>query len=130
MVSNDPNIQPKINTPKNDTVALNRFMASPPHNKLSEWFLVGNQMEYLFRWFVRFAGPKCTCHADQAEYNEWGPDKCLDEIETILDRLQANANQSDILKPIFIRSAAKRFVHLAINRARIGRPIPPKETWW
>jgi hypothetical protein len=47
--------------------------------------------------------------------NIWGPDRCLQEIDTIVNWLEEAAKLRNI---IFIRMAAVGLVHLAIYNAR------------
>lgn len=83
-------------------------------------FGVGSQMKRMFHWFLIDATPDCPCHEHAREYDEWGPDRCLDRMEIILDRLD---EQSHLRGLPFNRWLAERFVRIAINKARKGKPL-------
>lgn len=87
---------------------------------MADPFGVGSQMEKMFGWFLIHAGPDCPCHEHAREYDDWGPDVCFDRMETILDRL---AEQASMRGLPFSRIVVRRFVILAINKARRGKPL-------
>lgn len=81
---------------------------------------VGSQLKKMFSFFLIHAGPDCPCHAHAAEYDVWGPEICLKNMELIIDRLEEQASIRGIP---FNRWLAKRFVRVAINKASRGRPL-------
>lgn len=83
-------------------------------------FGVGSQMSKMFGWFLLRAKPDCPCYEHAREYDEWGPDVCLDRMQTILDRL---AEQASTRRLPFHRWTAERFVRIAIWKARKGKPL-------
>ena len=56
----------------------------------------------------------CSCRSHARRMDNWGPEKCRQEIETILGWLQTEAKKR---KLPFIKAAAKQVVLLAIRRA-------------
>ena len=77
-------------------------------------------MAKMFGWFLIHAKPDCPCHAHADEYDDWGPDRCLENMTLIVDRL---AEQASIRRLPFNRWIAERFVRIAITKARKGKPL-------
>jgi hypothetical protein len=78
---------------------------------------VGSQLSKTFSWF---ATPDCPCHEYAVEYDGWGPDGCIERMETIIDRFE---EQAAIRKLPFNRWIMERLVRVAINKARRGKPL-------
>ena len=56
----------------------------------------------------------CGCRSHAKRMDQWGPEKCRKEIETVLGWLQTEAKKR---KLPFVKAAAKQVVLLAIRRA-------------
>jgi hypothetical protein len=57
----------------------------------------------------------CKCWKHKRTMNEWGPDKCKDNIDTIVEWLKNEAKKQSRM---FNRHAAKLLVLIAIRRSR------------
>lgn len=73
----------------------------------------GTELHSIYSWFTTDA--ECKCESRAAKMDIWGPDKCEEEMETILDWLQESAKRKHLP---FIRPIVKVSVQLAIRRAR------------
>ena len=68
----------------------------------------------LARWGIRET-PSCACKSREREMNSWGPDKCLDRIDRIVDWMAVEAKKRHLP---FVRAAAVLLVRRAVRRAR------------
>jgi hypothetical protein len=81
-----------------------------------EWFLgPGTELKKLISWFYSPDKKKCKCASRIAKMNAWGPDKCEENIDTILRWLKHSATINSV---IYVESAVRLLVQLAIRRAR------------
>lgn len=63
-------------------------------------------------------GRNCQCNAHAREMDRHGPDWCEENMDTILDWLEAEAKSRPIVGILFSRTVARELVKLAIRRAR------------
>lgn len=75
---------------------------------------VGTVLKRKLQW-IAAPNQTCDCESKVRVMNAWGPEKCREEIETILDWLQESAEEQKIL---FVRFAVKILVLAAIQEAR------------
>lgn len=76
----------------------------------------GTELKALLKdWLGIQASPNCSCNARARQMDEWGPDLCEQNMPTILQWLEEQANAR---KLPFVRFAAEQAVKLAIRRAR------------
>jgi len=76
----------------------------------------GTELKAILKdWLGIQASPNCSCNARARQMDEWGPDLCEQNIDTILQWLE---EQATARKLPFVRFAAKQAVKLAIRRAR------------
>ena len=68
----------------------------------------------LARWGIRET-PSCACKSREREMNAWGPDKCLERIDRIVDWMAAEAKKRHLP---FVRAAAVLLVRRAVRLAR------------
>ena len=68
----------------------------------------------LARWGIRETS-KCACKSREREMNAWGPDKCLERIDRIVDWMAAEAKKRHLP---FVRAAAVLLVRRAVRLAR------------
>jgi hypothetical protein len=68
-------------------------------------------------WFDLAPKEGCNCGESVKVMDAWGPDRCEDRIEVILDKLEREAERRKLSVP-FRRQAARWMVRLAIRRAR------------
>lgn len=81
---------------------------------------VGSHLAKMFSWFLIRSRPDCPCHEHAREYDSWGADLCLKNMDIILDRLE---EQAITRRLPFSRFVARRLVMIAINKARRGKPL-------
>jgi len=74
----------------------------------------GTELEKLISWF-KTKDKKCKCADRVQKMNHWGPDKCKENIETILNWLEESAKQ---YKLPFVRFAARWIVLTAIEKSK------------
>lgn len=67
---------------------------------------------------IKPMGPRCKCNEHAREMDRGGPDWCEQNMETILDWLEAEAKTRPLVGRLFSRTAARQIVKLAIRRAR------------
>ena len=75
----------------------------------------GDELSRMLSWIGLKYMRNCKCSARASQMNKWGPDKCLEEIETILGWLEQEAGKR---KLPFVKPAARAMVKLAIRRSR------------
>ena len=69
-------------------------------------------MTKVLTWFGISDDGKCNCKSHAKQMDRWGPQKCRENLETILDWLQATATKRGLP---FIRMGAKMAVLAAIK---------------
>jgi hypothetical protein len=76
----------------------------------------GTELKALLKdWLGIQASPNCPCNARARQMDEWGPDLCEQNLQTIVGWLE---EQAKARKLPFVRFAAEQAVKLAIRRAR------------
>jgi len=76
----------------------------------------GTELKALLKdWLGIQASPNCSCNARARQMDEWGPDLCEQNLQTIVGWLE---EQAKARKLPFVRFAAEQAVKLAIRRAR------------
>lgn len=76
----------------------------------------GTELKALLKdWLGIQASPNCSCNARARQMDEWGPDLCEQNMDTILQWLEEQATARQLP---FVRFAAEQAVKLAIRRAR------------
>lgn len=75
----------------------------------------GTELKALLKLIGITSSPNCKCNAHARQMDAWGPDRCEQEIPTILGWLE---EQSKARNLPFVRFAAEQVVKLAIRRAR------------
>jgi hypothetical protein len=73
----------------------------------------GKELRKLLSWFATDT-PDCECKSRAKKMNTWGVEGCRNNIETILDWLQEEAEKRGLP---YVRFIAKQLVLLAISRA-------------
>jgi hypothetical protein len=79
----------------------------------------GTELKKLLGWFGLRAKGKCRCDKRARTMNAWGPKKCLENMETILDWLQEEAGMRGLP---FIRALAKPVVLMAVHMSERRLP--------
>lgn len=121
---------PKCRNAVTASMAISAYVLSEPKERSPDWLVqetnpylqnslptsgVGTELKKLLHWFRIHDEEKCDCKQKAVIMNIWGPDRCLQEIDTIVNWLEEAAKLRNI---IFIRMAAVGLVHLAIYNAR------------
>lgn len=75
----------------------------------------GTELKSLLKMIGITSSPNCKCNAHARQMDAWGPDRCEQEMPTILGWLE---EQSKARNLPFVRFAAEQAVKLAIRRAR------------
>lgn len=76
----------------------------------------GTELKAILRdWLGIVASPNCSCNARARQMDEWGPDLCEQNMQTIVTWLE---EQAAARKLPFVRFAGEQAVKLAIRRAR------------
>jgi hypothetical protein len=75
----------------------------------------GTELQKLISWFYSHENKRCKCATRIAKMNAWGPDKCEENMDTILRWLKHSAKINSV---IYVESAVRLLVQLAIRRAR------------
>lgn len=75
----------------------------------------GTELEKLISWFKK-KNTKCNCQDRINKMNQWGPDKCVENMDIILGWLHKSATKYRIP---FIRPVVKKLVERAIYNARL-----------
>jgi len=75
----------------------------------------GSELRRLLKMFWIRDGKGCHCKARVDMMNKWGPEKCRQKLDIILDWMKSEAKKRHLL---FIRILAKRLVLTAIRRAK------------
>ena len=75
----------------------------------------GTELEKLISWFKK-KNTRCKCQDRINKMNQWGPDKCVENMDTILRWLRQSAATHKIP---FIRPVVKKLVERAIYNARV-----------
>lgn len=75
----------------------------------------GTELKAMLKAIGITSSPNCKCNAHARQMDAWGPDRCEQEIPTILGWLE---EQSKARNLPFVRFAAEQVVKLAIRRAR------------
>lgn len=75
---------------------------------------VGSVFKRKLSWFVK-PSETCDCESRASVMNVWGPDKCEEEIETILDWCEEAAKEQGLL---FIRWGVRIMLRSAIEEVR------------
>lgn len=78
---------------------------------------VGTEISKILEMMGIKSTPTCSCNAMKAKYNQIGPDACEEQIEDILNYMSEQATARN-LGHLFVRSAVRLAVQLAIRRAR------------
>lgn len=93
-----------------------RWTAPPSENrqKIRPAGGPGTELKAIIGKFGITASPGCRCNKHAKQMDQWGADRCRQEIETILDWLEEEAKQR--IMP-YSRTIARQFVMLAIRRA-------------
>lgn len=78
----------------------------------------GTELKKILSWFA-VDTPSCKCTDRANLMNVWGPEGCRNNINTILDWLQEEANNRGMP---FVKAIAKQLVLLAISRAESCTP--------
>jgi hypothetical protein len=68
-------------------------------------------------WLSLAAKPGCGCNSTVRQMDNWGPDKCLVNLDVIVDRMERTAAKRKLMIP-FRKTAARALVRQAIRRAR------------
>ena len=78
----------------------------------------GTELVQLLSKF-RITEKSCNCKAHARQMDEWGPDKCLENMETIVDWMEMEAKKrGGVTSMAFTRTGASTLVKLACWRAR------------
>lgn len=88
---------------------------SKPRSMLKTHGGPGTELKALLKMIGITSSPNCRCNAHAKQMDEWGPDRCEQEMPTILGWLKEQARAR---KLPFMKLAAKQAVKLAIGRAR------------
>lgn len=76
----------------------------------------GTELKALLRdWLGIVASPNCSCNARARQMDEWGPDRCEQNLPEIVSWLEEQAKSRGLP---FVRFAGEQAVKLAIRRAR------------
>lgn len=75
----------------------------------------GTELKKILLSIGILSNSKCSCNKRAEQMNVWGCDKCIQNIEKIVDWLQQEASKRRI---IFFRFMGKLLVYLAVKRAR------------
>lgn len=75
----------------------------------------GTELKALLKLVGITSSPNCKCNAHARQMDAWGPDRCEQEMPTILGWLE---EQAKARKLPFVRFAAEQTVKMAIRRAR------------
>ena len=75
----------------------------------------GTELKALLRLVGITSSPNCRCNAHARQMDAWGPDRCEQEMPTILGWLEEQARGRGLP---FVRVAARQVVKMAIRRAR------------
>lgn len=75
----------------------------------------GTELKALLKTIGITSSPNCKCNAHARQMDAWGPDRCEQEMPTILGWLE---EQAKARKLPFVRFAAEQTVKMAIRRAR------------
>jgi hypothetical protein len=76
--------------------------------------LPGTELQKLISWFYT-PSKKCKCATRIAKMNAWGPDKCEENIDTIMRWLKHSAAINSVP---YVESAVRVLVWIAIRKAR------------
>jgi len=68
-------------------------------------------------------GEKCKCNEHAHEMDRLGADWCEDNLESILDWLEAEAKTRGLVGLLFVRGAARAVVKKAIARSRAPQSV-------
>jgi hypothetical protein len=74
----------------------------------------GTELQKLISWFYT-PSKKCKCATRIAKMNAWGPDKCEENIDTIMRWLKHSAAINSVP---YVESAVRVLVWIAIRKAR------------
>ena len=79
----------------------------------------GTELKKLIQWFLWDKAASCeSCANREITMNHWGPDKCEEKMETILEWLKESADNAHLpFVPFLVRLVVKR----AIRNARCGQ---------
>lgn len=77
----------------------------------------GTELEKLFSSFKFSTCGECA--RLKFDMNKWGPDRCEENRDVIIRRLESNAKRRKVMKRIFSKTAAGMFVDQAIHNARL-----------
>jgi hypothetical protein len=74
-------------------------------------------------WFDLSEHKDCPCKDTAAYMNRLGPDRCIEHIDIILNKLEAEAKRRNLSIP-FQRFWAERMVRQAVHRSKKKRGEP------
>ena len=77
--------------------------------------LPGTELKKLISWFYIPDDDKCKCKDRINKMNRWGPDKCEENIDTIMRWLKHSATINSVP---YVESAVRVLVWVAIRKAR------------
>jgi hypothetical protein len=80
----------------------------------------GSRLSKLLHMMGLKPGPGCNCDEHIAQMNAWGPDRCTENLETIVSWLEESAKNQGVF---FWRPGARWLVRLAIAQSRRGDSI-------
>jgi len=92
----------------------NQPPAQPPPKTIPLGHGPGTELEKLIHKFGLKAVAGCKCRAHARQMNEWGPQKCAENIDTIVGWLREEAQKA---KLPFVRIVATKLVKMAIKVA-------------
>ena len=87
---------------------LRQVATSEPHGP-------GTELKKLISWFYVPDDSKCKCKDRINKMNRWGPDKCEENIDTIMRWLKHSATINSVP---YVESAVRVLVWVAIRKAR------------
>ena len=100
----------------------NRYLFPGPYLRYREIDIVnngaGSELKAIFTSFHIYPDGDCNCEAIANEMDQRGPDWCEENVESLIDQIEAESKKRRWAKYIFSRIVARRMIRLAIKRAR------------
>ena len=87
----------------------------------------GSELKKMLAWFAR-PSQSCDCETRADTMNDWGPEGCRENIDTIVDWLMEEAQARGLPHGRFTRVIAKSLVDTAIRRYERKFPDGPPES--
>ena len=78
----------------------------------------GTELKAIFAFFRIHPNGGCNCEAIADEMDQRGPDWCEENMESLIDQIEAESKKRRWAKYVFSRIVARRMIRLAIKRAR------------